>query len=79
MKKALSLLLAGVMCVGLLAGCGGQNTEDTQGSDSTPDTSSTQETGNKTIDNRHPANRLRPLPGAGRDHHRHRAPEADAH
>ena len=50
MKKALSLLLAGVMCVGLLAGCGGQNTEDTQGSDSTPDTSSTQETGNKTID-----------------------------
>ena len=49
-KKALSLLMAGVMCVGLLAGCGGQNTEDTQGSDSTPDTSSTQETGNKTID-----------------------------
>ena len=49
-KKALSLLLAGVMCVGLLAGCGGQNTEDTQGSGSTPDTSSTQETGNKTID-----------------------------
>ena len=42
MKKALSLLLAGVMCVGLLAGCGGQNTEDTQGSGSTPDTSSTQ-------------------------------------
>ena len=28
MKKALSLLLAGVMCVGLLAGCGGQNTEE---------------------------------------------------
>ena len=50
MKKALSLLLAGVMCIGLLAGCGGQNTEDTQGSGSTPDTSSTQETGNKTID-----------------------------
>ena len=49
-KKALSLLLAGVMCIGLLAGCGGQNTEDTQGSGSTPDTSSTQETGNKTID-----------------------------
>ena len=49
-KKALSLLMAGVMCVGLLAGCGGQNTEDTQGSGSTPDTSSTQETGNKTID-----------------------------
>ena len=50
MKKALSLLMAGVMCVGLLAGCGGQNTEDTQGSGSTPDTSSTQESGNKTID-----------------------------
>ena len=50
MKKALSLLLAGVMCVGLLAGCGGQNTEDPQGSGSTPDTSSTQESGNKTID-----------------------------
>ena len=50
MKKALSLLLAGVMCVGLLAGCGGQNTEDPQGSGNTPDTSSTQETGNKTID-----------------------------
>lgn len=50
MKKALSLLLAGVMCVGLLAGCGGQNTEDPQGSGSTPDTSDTQETGNKTID-----------------------------
>ena len=50
MKKALSLLLAGVMCIGLLAGCGGQNTEDTQGSDSTPDASSSQETGNKTID-----------------------------
>ena len=50
MKKALSLLLAGVMCVGLLAGCGGQNTEDLQGSGSTPDTSDTQETGNKTID-----------------------------
>ena len=50
MKKALSLLLAGVMCVGLLAGCGGQNTEDPQGSGNTPDTSDTQETGNKTID-----------------------------
>ena len=50
MKKALSLLLAGVMCVGLLAGCGGQNTEDPQGSGSTPDASSNQETGNKTID-----------------------------
>ena len=50
MKKALSLLLAGVMCIGLLAGCGGQNTEDTQGSGSTPDTSSTQESGTKTID-----------------------------
>ena len=41
MKKALSLLLAGVMCVGLLAGCGGQNTEDPQGSGSTPGTSDT--------------------------------------
>ena len=50
MKKALSLLLAGVMCVGLLAGCGGQNTEEQQGSGSTPDASDTQETGNKTID-----------------------------
>ena len=50
MKKALSLLLAGVMCVGLLAGCGGQNTEDPQGSGSTPGTSDTQESGNKTID-----------------------------
>ena len=49
-KKALSLLLAGVMCVGLLAGCGGQNTEEQQGSDSTPNASSNQETGNKTID-----------------------------
>ena len=27
MKKAFSLLLAGMMCVGLLAGCGGQNSE----------------------------------------------------
>ena len=49
-KKALSLLLTGVMCVGLLAGCGGQNTEEQQGSGSTPDASDTQETGNKTID-----------------------------
>ena len=30
MKKAFSLLLAGVMCVGLLAGCGGQNSEPKQ-------------------------------------------------
>ena len=37
MKKVFSLLLAGVMCVGLLAGCGGQNTEDPQGPDSTPE------------------------------------------
>ena len=50
-KKALSLLLTGVMCVGLLAGCGGQNTEEQQGSGNTPDASDTQETGNKTIDN----------------------------
>ena len=34
-KKALSLLLAGVMCVGLLAGCGGQD----GGTDTTDDLS----------------------------------------
>ena len=39
MKKALSLLLAGVLCVGLLAGCGGQNS-DSQSS-STSSTNST--------------------------------------
>lgn len=39
MKKALSLLLAGVLCVGLLAGCGGQNS-DSQNS-STSSTNST--------------------------------------
>ncbi len=39
MKKALSLLLAGVMCVGLLAGCGGQNSESQ--SSSTSSTNST--------------------------------------
>ena len=76
MKKALSLLLAGVMCVGLLAGCGGQNTEDTQGSGSTPDTSSTQETGTRPST---PCASPLSLSGAGGDHHRHRAPEADAH
>ena len=39
MKKALSLLLAGVFCVGLLAGCGGQNSESQ--SSSTSSTNST--------------------------------------
>ena len=39
MKKALSLLLAGVLCVGLLAGCGGQNSESQ--SSSTSNTNST--------------------------------------
>ena len=35
MKKAFSLLLAGVMCVGLLAGCGGQNSESQSSTSST--------------------------------------------
>ena len=39
MKKALSLLLAGVLCVGLLAGCGGQNSVSQ--SSSTSSTNST--------------------------------------
>lgn len=39
MKKALSLLLAGVLCIGLLAGCGGQNSESQ--SSSTSSTNST--------------------------------------
>lgn len=39
MKKALSLLLAGVLCVGLLAGCSGQNSESQ--SSSTSSTNST--------------------------------------
>ena len=39
MKKALSLLLAGVLCVGLLAGCGGRNSESQ--SSSTSSTNST--------------------------------------
>ena len=39
MKKALSLLLAGALCVGLLAGCGGQNSESQ--SSSTSSTNST--------------------------------------
>ena len=39
MKKALPLLLAGVLCVGLLAGCGGQNSESQ--SSSTSSTNST--------------------------------------
>ena len=40
MKKALSLLLAGVMCVGLLAGCGGQNSESQSSTSSTNSTTS---------------------------------------
>ncbi len=39
MKKAFSLLLAGVLCIGLLAGCGGQNSESQ--SSSTSSTNST--------------------------------------
>ena len=48
MKKALSLLLAGVMCVGLLAGCSGQDS----GTDTTDDSTNTEttETGNTQID-----------------------------
>ena len=47
-KKILSLLLTGVMCVGLLAGCGGQDS----GTDTTDDSTNTEttETGNKQID-----------------------------
>ena len=45
MKKALSLLLTSALCLGLLAGCGGQQTEDTG---NTGDTGA--ETGNKTIE-----------------------------
>ena len=40
MKKALSLLLAGVLCVGLLAGCGGQNSESQSSTSSTNSTTS---------------------------------------
>lgn len=40
MKKALSLLLAGVLCVGLLAGCGGQNSETQSSTSSTNSTTS---------------------------------------
>ena len=56
MKKAFSLLLAGVMCVGLLAGCGGQNSESqsstnsTSSTDSSTSTTATSEAGNKKID-----------------------------
>ena len=63
-KKALSLLLAGVMCVGLLAGCGGQNSESQSSStsstnsttssasstDSSTSTTASSETSNKKID-----------------------------
>lgn len=53
MKKALSLLLAGVLCVGLLAGCGGQNSESQSGSTSstnstTSSASSTDSSANST-------------------------------
>lgn len=53
MKKALSLLLAGVLCVGLLAGCGGQNSESqsssTSGTNSTTSSaSSTDSSANST-------------------------------
>ena len=56
MKKAFSLLLAGMMCVGLLAGCGGQNSEpqsstsSTSSTDSSASTTATSETSNKKID-----------------------------
>ena len=56
MKKAFSLLLASMMCVGLLAGCGGQNSEtqsSTSSTSSTDDSASTTETSessNKKID-----------------------------
>lgn len=49
MKKALSLLLAGVMCVGLLAGCGGQDSGTQDNTDNSTNTG-TAETGNKKID-----------------------------
>ena len=53
MKKALSLLLAGVLCVGLLAGCGGQNSESQSSSPSstnstTSSASSTDSSANST-------------------------------
>ena len=44
MKKALSLLLTSVLCLGLLAGCGGQQS----GTEDTGDTGA--ETGSKTIE-----------------------------
>ena len=56
MKKTLSLLLAGMMCVGLLAGCGGQSgesqssTSSTSSTDSSASTTATSEAGNKKID-----------------------------
>ena len=56
MKKAFSLLLASMMCVGLLAGCGGQNSEpqsstsSTSSTDSSASTTATSETSNKKID-----------------------------
>ena len=64
MKKLATMLLAGLMCVGLLAGCGqgsetqeGTSTESTEstesaGTDAAEDTAAAEETGteNKTID-----------------------------
>lgn len=48
MKKSLALLLTLVMCLGLLAGCGGNNGTQTQG-EKEPDTS-TEEAGPKKVD-----------------------------
>lgn len=48
MKKALSLLLTGALCAGLLAGCG--QTQSTSASGSTSTGSSVAEEGNKSID-----------------------------
>lgn len=48
MKKSLALLLTLVMCLGLLAGCGGNNGTQTQG-EKGPDTS-TEEAGPKKVD-----------------------------
>lgn len=52
MKKALSLLLAGVLCVGLLAGCGGQNSESQ--SSSTSSTNSTTSSASSTDSSANP-------------------------
>ena len=69
MKKALSLLLAGVMywACWLAAAV---RTRETPGLHSTPDTRNHRRPG---IRPSTPAYRVRPLSGAGGDHHRHRA------